>query len=90
MDLWRKPASGQFYFSNAINVATATESGIQENLEDFEGHILPDQACAQNQDIGIVVLPAKSGFKRVMAKSRPDSGVSVGSDGHSDSGSADQ
>src|SRR5437016_2961521 len=72
-------------------VAAATlEFCVQENGKAFARHFRADQAGAQSQDVGIVVLAREAGGDRSGADRSPDMRVTVGCNRNTDARAANE
>ena len=71
-------------------VAAPKEGGAEPDPHDLQGQFQPRDAASEDQEIGIVVLPAHPGRVGVVAGSGANPGITVGRDRHPETGAADE
>ena len=71
-------------------MSTPIKRGLQKKIHHFYRDTYTDYPCSHNQDIGIIVLSAQSGRKKVMADTRPDPFIAVSHYAHAKAGPTDQ
>ena len=77
-------------FVDAAAVATAGEFGGEERGDAGLGHVLPGQACAQGDDIGVVMLAREHRRIGFADQRAADGGMAVYGDGYADARAADR
>ena len=76
-------------FVEAALVAATGEGRVEESLDHFEGSGGGDDAGAEGEDIGVVVLAGKLGRDDVVGQRGADAGDFIGGDGNANARAAD-
>src|SRR5258708_10581595 len=78
------------HLGDAPRVAPAFEFGGEERLDAILGDLGAEDAAAEHEDVGVVVLAREPGAGAVMDERGADRAMAVGGDRHADAGAADQ
>ena len=71
-------------------MASALKGGVKEDINQLAGKTPAYNACAEAENVGIVVQSCVAGGEMLRADGRTDALVFIRGDGHSDSRSANQ
>src|SRR5258708_33637846 len=87
-DVVKRAKARSRHLGDAPRVAPAFEFGGEERLDAILGDFGAEDAAAEHEDVGVVVLAREPGAGAVMDERGADRAMAVGGDRHADAGAA--